>query len=312
MRKLLIALPLLFGSIPAVHAQVSLGISAPGISIGINMPVYPRLVRVPGYPVYYAPQFGGNYFFYDGLYWVFANDNWYESSWYNGPWGLVQPDFVPLYIWRIPVRYYHRPPSYFGGWRPDAPPRWGEHWGPAWNQRHGGWDRWNRRAVPAPAPLPVYQRQYSGTRYPTSVEQQHTIQSRSYTYQPHDAVAQQHFQRPAGALTAAPQRSFAEQPAPNRPARPQLGGQQAPSQPQFQQAQPVHPQRPAQQPPQAMQPQPPAAQQHQQRAPQQGAPLPPAAQPRGAQQPAPQEKGREAAPHGKERRDEERGQEKRP
>jgi hypothetical protein len=311
MRKLLIALPLLFGSGIAAHAQVSLGISAPGISIGINMPTYPRLVRVPGYPVYYAPQSGANYFFYDGLYWVFTNDNWYESNWYNGPWALVQPDFVPLYIWRIPVRYYHRPPSYFGGWRHDAPPRWGEHWGPAWAQRHGGWDRWDRRAVPAPAPLPAYQRQYSGTRYPTSAEQQRTIQSRSYAYQPHDAVAQQHFQRPTGPVTAAPQRSFAEQPAPNRTARPQLGGPQAPSQQQTQQAQPVHPQR---SPQQAPQPQPqPVTPQHPQRAAHPVEAAPPQVQPHAAQ-PVPHEKGREAPPRGKgqERRDEERGQEKRP
>jgi hypothetical protein len=56
------------------------------VSIGINVPIYPRLVVVPGYPVYYAPQLDSNYFFYDGLYWVFQDDNWYQSSWYNGPW----------------------------------------------------------------------------------------------------------------------------------------------------------------------------------------------------------------------------------
>ena len=72
--------------------------SAVGVSIGINLPAYPRLVPVPGYPVYYAPSVDSNYFFYDGLYWVFDGDNWYESRWYNGPWSLVEPDAVPIFL----------------------------------------------------------------------------------------------------------------------------------------------------------------------------------------------------------------------
>lgn len=81
-----------------------------GVSIGINLNVYPDLVAVPGYPVYYAPQMNSNYFFYDGSYWVYSDDNWYESSWYNGPWELTDPYFVPVFVLRIPVRYYRRPP----------------------------------------------------------------------------------------------------------------------------------------------------------------------------------------------------------
>src|SRR5207302_1631078 len=56
-----------------------------------------------------------------------------------------------------------------------------------------GWDHWNRSAVPAAAPLPTYQRQYSGGRYPR-VEQQQVLQSQNYRYRPHDAVAQRHYQ----------------------------------------------------------------------------------------------------------------------
>ena len=92
----------------------------PGITIGINVPVYPQLVLVPGYPVYYDPRAETNYFFYDGLYWVFQGDNWYVSSWYNGPWQLVAPVEVPLFVLRIPVRYYRHPPAYFRGWHADA------------------------------------------------------------------------------------------------------------------------------------------------------------------------------------------------
>jgi hypothetical protein len=196
MHTLLIVLSMLLSPLTSTHAEVSvgIGISVPGVNIGINMPAYPRLVRVPGYPVYYDPRVNANYFFYDGLYWVFVGDNWYASSWYNGPWGLVDRDYVPLYVLRVPVRYYRLPPPYFRGWRADAPPRWGEHWGRDWEQRRSGWDQWNRRSAPRPAPLPTYQRQYSGDRYPSAVEQQHSIRSEKYRYQPREPVTQQHYQ----------------------------------------------------------------------------------------------------------------------
>jgi hypothetical protein len=218
-RKIFFVLWILFCSITSAAAQLSIGVALPGVSIGINMPVYPQLVRVPGYPVYYAPHARANYFFYDGMYWVFRGDHWYASSWYNGPWGLVAPEFVPLFVLRIPVRYYPQPPVYFHGWRSDAPPRWGEHWGNEWEQRRPGWDNWNRSSVYTPAPLPAYQRQYSGSRYPR-VEQQQQLQTRNYRYQPQEAVAQQHFQaqRPPAAAAPSTQRRQGAAPAKGPPA----------------------------------------------------------------------------------------------
>jgi hypothetical protein len=192
MRLAIAALSMLL-SMTSALGQVSVGVSLPGASIGINVPVYPELVRVPGYPVYYAPRLGSNFFFYDGLYWVYQGDDWYASSWYNGPWGLVAPEAVPVYILRVPVRYYRNPPGDFRGWRPDAPPRWGDHWGRDWEQHRSGWDQWDRRSVPAPAPLPVYQRRYSEDRYPPPA-QQPALHSRNYRYQPQDPVVRQHYQ----------------------------------------------------------------------------------------------------------------------
>ena len=192
-RHIIIVLGILFSPIASSEVQVSIGIGLPNVSIGINLPAYPQLVRVPGYPVYYAPRLNANYFFYDGMYWVYQDDNWYASSWYNGPWGFVGPEAVPMFVLRIPVRYYRQPPAYFRGWRPDAPPRWGDHWGHDWEQHRSGWDRWNRRAAPAPAPLPAYQRQYSRDRYPGQLEQQQKLQQQHYRYQPHDPVVRQHY-----------------------------------------------------------------------------------------------------------------------
>ena len=75
MRNGLIVLGIALCSITSAVAQVSIGMAVPGISIGINLPVYPRMVRVPGYPVYYAPRADANLFFYDGMYWVYQQDN---------------------------------------------------------------------------------------------------------------------------------------------------------------------------------------------------------------------------------------------
>ncbi len=186
-------------------AQVSIGIGLPNVNIGINLPIYPELVVVPGYPVYYAPRLEANYFFYDGMYWVYQDDNWYASSWYDGPWWFMGPEVVPVFILRIPVRYYRRPPVHFHGWRHDAPPRWGNHWGHDWERRRSGWDKWNHGAVPLPAPLPVYQRQYSKDQYPRHVEQQQEIQKQKYRYQPRDPVVRQHYKEQAAPKAPAQQ-----------------------------------------------------------------------------------------------------------
>ena len=47
----------------------------------------------------------------------------------TGPGNSWTPTAVPLFVLRVPVRYYRQPPAYFHGWRSDAPPRWGDHWG---------------------------------------------------------------------------------------------------------------------------------------------------------------------------------------
>ena len=227
MRHLLLALPLLLGQIPAAQAQVSvgIGINVPGVSIGINMPAYPQLVAVPGYPVYYAPGVNSNYFFYDGLYWVFQGDNWYSSGWYNGPWQSVGPEYVPLYVLRVPVRYYRQPPVYFRGWRRDAPPQWGDHWGRNWEDQRRGWNEWDHRKAPPPAPLPVYQRNYSGDRYPQAAERQREVRSENYRYQPREAVTQQHYQQQGNSARYEPQPVPVQQrsslPPPRQPQREQ-------------------------------------------------------------------------------------------
>ena len=207
----------------------------PPETVGVTVSSYPELVQVPGYPVYYAPGMNSNYFFYDGMFWLFQGDQWFASSWFNGPWGRIRPESVPVFVLRVPVSYYRNLPPYFGGWRRDAPPRWGEHWGPAWERRQHGWDTWDHRATFRPAPLPDYQRGYAGNRYPRA-EQQHALHTEHYHYEPTSPVARQHFQQvqhpqPQGRpQPAAPSGFQRPAPAPQAP----MGGQRplpAPPQP---------------------------------------------------------------------------------
>jgi hypothetical protein len=202
---LTIAACILIGGSPLAVGQVrfGVGVAIPGVSIGINIPAYPELAPIPGYPVYYAPQLSTNLFFYDGLYWVFTGDSWYYSSWYDGPWYLAQPELVPDFILRVPIHYYRRPPPYFLGWNRAAPPRWGEHWGRAWEQHRRGWDRWDRRSVPPRAPLPNYQRGYPHDRYPGAGGQRN-LENRYYHFRPRDPGDRARMQQapPPGRLVA--------------------------------------------------------------------------------------------------------------
>jgi hypothetical protein len=112
-----------------VAAQVRVG-----VNIGIQLPGPPALVVVPGTPVYYAPRAPANVFFYAHQYWVFANGGWYVGPTWNGPWGVVEPMYVPPPILQVPVGYYPAPPPPWAGWRREAPPRWGPHYGREWRE----------------------------------------------------------------------------------------------------------------------------------------------------------------------------------
>jgi hypothetical protein len=247
MRILIVSLWLGLAGIAPAAAQVTFGFSSGPVSIGINVPTYPQLVPVPGYPVYYAPGVNSNYFFYDGLYWVFTNDGWYQSNWYNGPWYPVDPNAVPVFLLRVPVRYYHHPPAYFRGWRADAAPRWDEHWGRGWADHHRDWNHWDRGHAPARAPLPTYQRRYAGDRYPRDEAQAAQAHAREYHYQPRDQAVQQHYQRYQQASSGQPHEQRGgpyQRGAQNHDQRaPQAQHEQRPAQPREQHAPQAHEER---------------------------------------------------------------------
>lgn len=181
-RILIILLALALPPLQArADVSVSIGVAVPGVSIGIHVPAYPRLVRIPGHPVYYDPYLSLNLFFFDGVYWVFYAGNWYMSTWYDGPWYYVPPLEVPIYILRVPIRYYRVPPPFFHGHVLDAPPPWHEHWGREWAERRRDWQR--HPPPPPPAPRPLYQRQFGPERYPHDVERQRELHREHYGWE---------------------------------------------------------------------------------------------------------------------------------
>jgi hypothetical protein len=149
MRPIILAVPLIVAtslapSAARAQAAFDLAVRLPSVAIGISVPAAPVLVPVPGLAVSYAPRMDANYFYADGRYWVLGGDRWYVSSRCDGPWAYVAPAYVPRAVLSVPVRYYHRPPAYFAGWRADRAPRWSEHWGRSWAEPRPaprGWER---------------------------------------------------------------------------------------------------------------------------------------------------------------------------
>jgi len=117
------------GSAFLAQAQVS-------VDIGIHLGSPPPLVVVPESRVMYAPSVSGNFFFYQGGYYVFSRGAWYMAPRHDGPWVVVAPEFVPRPLLVVPVRYYTAPPREWKHLHAEAAPRWQPAYGRLWEERH--------------------------------------------------------------------------------------------------------------------------------------------------------------------------------
>jgi hypothetical protein len=109
---------------PARADNVSVSVSTPSASFGLQIGAPPPLLVVPGLPVYHAPSVPDNYFVYGGYYYLYHQGAWFYSHQYNGPWFSLVIHQVPQPVLSVPVRYYRRPP---GHWKHDGPPPWAGH-----------------------------------------------------------------------------------------------------------------------------------------------------------------------------------------
>ena len=85
------------------------------VSIGQPPPVIvaqPVLVPVQASPVYYAPSYGPDLFFYDGRYYTVRDDHWFYAARLNTPWVAIAIGKVPRQILTVPVAYYRVPPGH--------------------------------------------------------------------------------------------------------------------------------------------------------------------------------------------------------
>jgi hypothetical protein len=103
----------------------SLAVPAPAlsqVSVNVNIgqppPVLvaqPVLVPVQDSPVYYAPSYGADLFFYDGRYYTRHNDQWFYAPRRNATWIAVSIGRVPRAVLAVPVAYYRVPPGHARG-----------------------------------------------------------------------------------------------------------------------------------------------------------------------------------------------------
>jgi len=113
--------------IVATLFAASLAMAAPAqsqvnvaINIGQPPPVIvaqPVLVPVQASPVYYAPSYGSDVFFYGGRYYTVRDDRWFYASKVNAPWVSINIGKVPQQILAVPVAYYRVPPGHLKGGR---------------------------------------------------------------------------------------------------------------------------------------------------------------------------------------------------
>jgi hypothetical protein len=118
---LVAAAAILLQAAPTPAGSLSIGVRADSLSLGVNIGASPRLVAVPGTPVYHAPSLPHDYFFYGKKYYLFHDGMWLSAAYYNGPWTVIALERVPRPVLAVPVEYYKRPP---GHWKKHGPPPW--------------------------------------------------------------------------------------------------------------------------------------------------------------------------------------------
>jgi len=123
--SLLAGAMLLISATARAGADVSVTISIPPITIESE----PELTYIPGTYVYFIPDRGDDFFFYQGYWWRPYNHHWYRAGFYNGPWVVIAPRLVPRPFLRLPR-----------GWR-TLPPG---HARLKWAEVKNGWKQWER------------------------------------------------------------------------------------------------------------------------------------------------------------------------
>lgn len=108
----LIALLLAGGLLAAAPApaDVNIGTSvAPPPTLVVPSP--PRLVAVPGRPVFYGPSEPYTLFVYGGRYYSFHRGTWFLAAGPGTVWSRIATARVPHPVLAVPTAYYKIPPE---------------------------------------------------------------------------------------------------------------------------------------------------------------------------------------------------------
>ncbi|MCX5748759.1 MAG: hypothetical protein NTZ10_00725 [Candidatus Saganbacteria bacterium] len=110
---------MVIGSMGTVQAEVNVNINIGPPPIVVSEP--PQVVMMPQYGIYFVPGISYDVFFYNGYWWSPRGNSWYRARQYNGPWGVVQRNYVPGYLFKVPKNYREvykkeRPINY-GQWK---------------------------------------------------------------------------------------------------------------------------------------------------------------------------------------------------
>ncbi len=71
-----------------------------------NVEPDPNLVLIPGSSVYYTYSNGELLYYYNGYWWQNADNIWYRSSFYGGPWFIIGYRYVPFDVYYYGPRWY--------------------------------------------------------------------------------------------------------------------------------------------------------------------------------------------------------------
>jgi len=65
----------------------------------------PEVVMMPQTGIYFVPGISFDVFFYNGYWWSPRGDRWYRSNRYNGSWVVVERNYVPAHLYKVPRNY---------------------------------------------------------------------------------------------------------------------------------------------------------------------------------------------------------------
>jgi len=117
MEDIVVKVPIVATLIAASLAAATPAQSQVSVSVNIGQPppvivAQPVLVPVQASPVYYAPSYGTDVFFYSGRYYTVRDDRWFYATTINTPWVAIAVGKVPQQILAVPVTYYRVPPGH--------------------------------------------------------------------------------------------------------------------------------------------------------------------------------------------------------